>query len=180
MIPFFIQLKSIFVKQNKKNQWRPCIILLNESALFPKSPTLFQAFKDPVQHKAKVWSSNINCLCKSAYLSLPRNWCWEISLLLYLLHCYMMLASSLHHVFHCNWGPVFNSSVAESFQCCIISLFWVSHEFNICFTKCECTPYDITAFLNIFTSNISTGSQLTLSYTCWYLSLGGCYYGVIE
>lgn len=59
-----------------------------------------------------------------------RTWTHIISLVL----CSMVLTSSFHHGHYCNWGPVFNVAVAKSFQYWQIILFWIAHEFDICFT----------------------------------------------
>ena len=120
------------LQKKKKNQWMlslsPCIILVNDSDLFPDSSTLFQVFKTSKKHSASVWSSISSCLCNSAY------WPWEILIPLALSHCSVNLDSSFHHVYHCNWGPASNIAVAISFQSGRIILFWVAHEFSICFT----------------------------------------------
>ena len=65
-----------------------------------------------------------------------------------------------HNVFYYISETTSNAAITKSSQSCGIILFQAAHEFSICFTKGECIPYEVTAFLNLFKSNISSGSEL--------------------
>ena len=96
---------SIFAKKKSvKASLGPCIILVNDSVLFPDSSTLPQAFKVAVWRRAK-WDHQIQTLFTHQF--------WPS--LIALLYCSVTLASSFHLVIHCYWGPTSNIAVAKSF-----------------------------------------------------------------
>lgn len=124
---FFLLLNLIFYLTI-----RPCIILVNDSDPFPDSSTLSQTFKSAKPNSTKAWSSNSSCHCHSEHWLSPTNWSWWI-ISLALFCCSMGLASSFNHFRHYKWGPTSSIAVAKFFYIWGIILFWVAHEFNICF-----------------------------------------------
>ena len=80
-----------------------------------------------------------------------------------LLHCSIILASSLNHILHCNCGPGSKTPLINSIQSLGIILLQTNYDLNICYIKGECMPYETIVFLTILKSNIGTGIQLTVT-----------------